>query len=156
MKISLAVVGKIGKSFLNAGIDEYTRRLSHYVSFDIQYIGDAKNTKSLSEKQQKQQEGVNILASLDSSDYVVLLDLAGKEMDSVKLSEYIDRIHTGGCSRITFVIGGSLGLSKEVIARADTRWKLSPNTFPHQLCRIIVLEQIYRAFRILHHEPYHK
>ena len=74
MKISLAVVGKIGKSFLNTGIDEYTRRLSHYVNFDIQYISDAKNTKNLTEKQQKQQEGVNILASLDTGDYVVLLD----------------------------------------------------------------------------------
>ena len=89
-------------------------------------------------------------------DVSILLDLAGKELDSVKLSEKINQLNTSGKSRIDFVIGGSLGVSEELIQRADFRWKLSPNTFPHQLCRLIVLEQIYRSFRILHHEPYHK
>ena len=101
-------------------------------------------------------EGSKLLKQIRDTDYVVLLDLAGKEMDSVSLSKHIESVHTRGYNRIVFVIGGSLGVSRELIARADFRWKLSVNTFPHQLCRIIVLEQIYRAFRILHHEPYHK
>ena len=111
---------------------------------------DAENEKV------KTTEGSKLLKQIRDTDYVVLLDLAGKEMDSVSLSKHIESVHTRGYNRIVFVIGGSLGVSRELIARADFRWKLSVNTFPHQLCRIIVLEQIYRAFRILHHEPYHK
>ena len=111
---------------------------------------DAENEKV------KTTEGSKLLKQIRDTDYVVLLDLAGKEMDSISLSKHIESVHTRGYNRIVFVIGGSLGVSRELIARADFRWKLSVNTFPHQLCRIIVLEQIYRAFRILHHEPYHK
>lgn len=157
--IRIVAVGRVKEKWMREGIGEYVRRIMPYEKIEIIEVDDEKAPESNSEAENekvKQMEGNRILKAIRDGEHVILLDLAGKEMDSVKLSEYIDRIHTGGCSRITFVIGGSLGLSKEVIARADTRWKLSPNTFPHQLCRIIVLEQIYRAFRILHHEPYHK
>ena len=102
-------------------------------------------------EQLKKIEGQRLLKQIHPQEYVILLDLAGKELDSVKLSEKINQLNTSGKSRIDFVIGGSLGVSEELIQRADFRWKLSPNTFS-----LIVLEQIYRSFRILHHEPYHK
>ena len=101
-------------------------------------------------------EAQRILKQIREGEYVILLDLAGKTMDSVKLAERIKAVHTSGKNRIDFVIGGSLGLADALQKRADFSWKISDNTFPHQLCRLIVLEQIYRAFRILNHEPYHK
>ncbi|MGM9940791.1 MAG: 23S rRNA (pseudouridine(1915)-N(3))-methyltransferase RlmH [Bulleidia sp.] len=157
--IRIAAVGRVKEKWMREGIAEYVRRIMPYEKIEIIEVDDEKAPESNSDAENekvKQVEGNRLLKQIRDGEYVILLDLAGKEMDSVRLSETIDRIHTGGYSRITFVIGGSLGLSKEVITRADQRWKLSVNTFPHQLCRIIVLEQIYRAFRILHHEPYHK
>ena len=117
----------------------------------------APESNSAAENEQvKKKEGERLLSRIKEDEYVILLDLAGKTMDSVQLSKKIQDLYTSGRSKIAFVIGGSLGVSNELIARADQRWCLSKNTFPHQLCRIIVLEQIYRGFRILHHEPYHK
>lgn len=144
---------------MREGIADYLKRIQPYEKTEIIEVEDEKAPESNSDAENekvKTTEGSKLLKQIRDTDYVVLLDLAGKEMDSVSLSKHIESVHTRGYNRIVFVIGGSLGVGRELIARADFRWKLSVNTFPHQLCRIIVLEQIYRAFRILHHEPYHK
>ena len=144
---------------MREGIADYLKRIQPYEKTEIIEVEDEKAPESNSDAENekvKTTEGSKLLKQIRDTDYVVLLDLAGKEMDSVSLSKHIESVHTRGYNRIVFVIGGSLGVSRELIARADFRWKLSVNTFPHQLCRIIVLEQIYRAFRILHNEPYHK
>ena len=155
MKISLLVVGKTVHSYLNQGIDEYTNRISRYCPFSIQYIADAKTTKSLSQEQQKQLEGDNITAALDKSDYVVLLDEHGKEFTSVDFSTYIERKMQSVPKRLVFIIGGPYGFSKEIYERANEKISLSKMTFPHDLIRLVFTEQLYRAFSIIHHEPYH-
>lgn len=155
MKISLLVVGKTVHSYLNQGIDEYTKRISRYCPFSIQYIADAKTTKSLSQEQQKQLEGDNIAAALDKSDYVVLLDEHGKEFTSVDFSAYIERKMQSVPKRLVFIIGGPYGFSKEIYGRANEKISLSKMTFPHDLIRLVFTEQLYRAFSIIHHEPYH-
>lgn len=155
MKISLLVVGKTVHSYLNQGIDEYTKRISRYCPFSIQYIADAKTTKSLSQEQQKQLEGNNIAAALDKSDYVVLLDEHGKEFTSVDFSTYIERKMQSVPKRLVFIIGGPYGFSKEIYGRANEKISLSKMTFPHDLIRLVFTEQLYRAFSIIHHEPYH-
>ncbi len=155
MKISLLVVGKTVHSYLNQGIEEYTKRISRYCPFSIQYIADAKTTKSLSQEQQKQSEGDNIAAALDKSDYVVLLDEHGKEFTSVDFSTYIERKMQSVPKRLVFIIGGPYGFSKEIYGRANEKISLSKMTFPHDLIRLVFTEQLYRAFSIIHHEPYH-
>ena len=155
MKITLMVVGKTTTGYLKPGIDDYTSRLKHYVPFDIQYVQDVKNTRNLSELQQKQNEGRSILASVDKSDYVVLLDEHGREMTSVQFSEYIQKRMSSGARRVVFVIGGPYGFSQEVYDRANEKISLSKMTFSHEMVRVIFAEQIYRAFTILNHEPYH-
>lgn len=155
MKISLLVVGKTVHSYLNQGIDEYTKRISRYCPFSIQYIADAKTTKSLSQEQQKQLEGDNIAAALDKSDYVVLLDEHGKEFTSVDFSAYIERKMQSVPKRLVFIVGGPYGFSKEIYGRANEKISLSKMTFPHDLIRLVFTEQLYRAFSIIHHEPYH-
>lgn len=157
--IRIAAVGRIKEKWMREGIADYLKRIQPYEKTEIIEVEDEKAPESNSDAENekvKTTEGSKLLKQIRDTDYVVLLDLAGKEMDSVSLSKHIESVHTRGYNRIVFVIGGSLGVSRELIARADFRWKLSVNTFPHQLCRIIILEQIYRAFRILHHEPYHK
>ena len=157
--IRIAAVGRIKEKWMREGIADYLKRIQPYEKTEIIEVEDEKAPESNSDAENekvKTTEGSKLLKQIRDTDYVVLLDLAGKEMDSVSLSKHIESVHTRGYNRIVFVIGGSLGVIRELIARADFRWKLSVNTFPHQLCRIIVLEQIYRAFRILHHEPYHK
>lgn len=157
--IRIIACGKVKEKWMREGIQEYAKRIQPYEKLEIIEVNDEKAPASNSEaenEQVKKTEGERLLRQIHDDDYVILLDLAGKEMDSVALSSKIDELHTHGKSHIDFVIGGSLGVSEELIQRADQRWKISVNTFPHQLCRIIVLEQIYRAFRILHHEPYHK
>lgn len=149
------VVGKTTTGYLKPGIDDYTNRLKHYVPFDIQYVQDAKNTRNLSELQQKQNEGRSILASVDKSDYVVLLDEHGRDMTSVQFSEYIQKRMSSGARRVVFVIGGPYGFSQEVYDRANEKISLSKMTFSHEMVRVIFAEQIYRAFTILNHEPYH-
>ena len=155
MKITLAVVGKTSTGYLKQGIDEYTRRLSHYVPFDIQYIGDAKNTKYLSEAQQKQNEGKSILAFLDKSDFVVLLDEHGKEYSSIEFSKYIQKHMSRGARRVVFIVGGPYGFSPEVYVRASDKISFSKMTFSHEMIRLLFSEQLYRAYTILNHEPYH-
>lgn len=155
MKFSLMVVGKTATGYLKQGIDEYVSRLSHYIAFDIQHITDAKNTKKLTEAQQKQAEGANILQRLEASDYVVLLDEHGKEYTSMEFSSYIQKRMSSGARRVVFVVGGPYGFSPEVYQRANDKLSLSKMTFSHEMIRLIFTEQLYRACTILNHEPYH-
>ena len=155
MKITLAVVGKISGGYLKQGIDDYTNRLSHYLPFNIQYIADAKSTKNLTEAQQKKQESKNILAAIDKSDYVVLLDEHGKEFTSMEFSRYIDKKMTTVSKRLVFVVGGPYGFDEDVYARANEKISLSKMTFSHEMIRLIFTEQLYRAMTILNGETYH-
>lgn len=157
--IRIAAVGRVKEKWMRDGLADYLKRIQPYEKIEVVEVDDEKAPESNSDAENeavKLTEGRKLLKNIKDNDFVILLDLAGKEMDSVSLSKKIEEIHTRGYNRITFVIGGSLGVSKGLISRADIRWKISVNTFPHQLCRIIVAEQIYRAFRILHNEPYHK
>ncbi len=155
MKVTLAVVGKTASGYLKQGIEEYTRRLAHYVSFEIQYIGDAKNTKKQTESQQKQNEGKSILATIDKRDFVVLLDEHGKQHTSVEFSTYVQKRMLSGVQRVVFVVGGPYGFCPEVYERADDKISFSKMTFSHEMIRLLFTEQLYRAFTILNHEPYH-
>ena len=153
--IRVIAVGRIKEKPMQQCIQEYLKRLQPYCKTEIVEVDDIAAPQSNSpaqNEQVKQREGERILAKLKKEETVVLLDLKGKSYTSEQLAEQIQQIFSYQGSQIAFVIGGSLGLS----ARADLRWKLSDLTFPHQLCRLLVLEQIYRSFRILNHEPYHK
>ncbi len=155
MKITLAVIGKTEVGFVKQGIDEYVKRLQHYVQFNIQYISDVKGTRNMSEAQQKVAEGRALLAALDTSDHVVLLDEHGSERTSVEYSQWLQRRLASGCKRLVFVVGGPYGFSDDVYQRANEKISLSKMTFPHELVRLIFVEQLYRAFTILRNEPYH-
>ena len=157
--IRIISCGRIKEKWMRDGLAEYVKRINAYDKLEVLEVADEKtpdNNSAAENEIVKDKEGKRILKLIKEEDYVILLDLAGKTMDSEKLASFVEQLYVKGKSRIDFVIGGSLGVSKELINRADFRWKLSDNTFPHQLCRIIVAEQIYRAFRIMHHEPYHK
>lgn len=155
MKITLAVVGKTSIGYLKDGIEEYVKRLKHYVSFEIKYIDDIKNTKNISEDQQKRIEGAKILSIIDKSDFLVLLDEHGKEHTSMQFSNYIQKRMLSGIKRIVFLIGGPYGFSQEVYKRSDDKVSFSKMTFNHEMIRLIFTEQLYRAFTIINHEPYH-
>ncbi|MBQ4367671.1 MAG: 23S rRNA (pseudouridine(1915)-N(3))-methyltransferase RlmH [Muribaculaceae bacterium] len=155
MKIALVVVGRTTTGYLKTGIDEYVRRLSHYVPFEIQYIGDIKNVRNLSEDQQCVAEGKSILSALAPSDYVALLDEHGSEYTSLQWAQYVQRRMSSGVRRLVFVVGGPYGFSQEVYARANDKVSLSKMTFSHEMVRLIFTEQLYRAFTILNNEPYH-
>lgn len=157
--IRILACGKVREKWMKEGIEEYLKRIRPYDRIEIAEAADEKAPESNSPAENeivKNKEGEKLLKLIREDEYVILLDLAGKTCDSLQLADKIQNLYTRSRSRITFVIGGSLGVSESLIRRADMRWKLSDNTFPHQLCRILVLEQIYRAFRIMHHEPYHK
>ena len=155
MKIELAVIGKTSIGYLKQGIDEYIKRLKHYVTFEIKYIDDIKNTKNISEDQQKRTEGAKILSLLDKSDFVVLLDEHGKEYTSIQYSSYIQKRMLSGAKKVVFVIGGPYGFSQEVYDRANDKISFSKMTFNHEMIRLIFTEQLYRAYTIINHEPYH-
>ena len=155
MKIELAVIGKTSIDYLKQGIDEYIKRLKHYVPFEIKYIDDIKNTKNISEDQQKRTEGAKILSLLDKSDFVVLLDEHGKEYTSMQYSSYIQKRMLSGAKKVVFVIGGPYGFSQEVYDRANDKISFSKMTFNHEMIRLIFTEQLYRAYTIINHEPYH-
>lgn len=155
MKIELAVIGKTSIGYLKQGIDEYIKRLKHYVPFEIKYIDDIKNAKNISEDQQKRTEGTKILSLLDKSDYVVLLDEHGKEYTSIQYSSYIQKRMLSGAKKVVFVIGGPYGFSQEVYDRANDKISFSKMTFNHEMIRLIFTEQLYRAYTIINHEPYH-
>lgn len=159
MKITLITVGKIKEKFYVDAIAEYSKRLSRYCKLDIVQVADEKTPDSaslLQEQQIKDKEGERILAQIRDGSYVAALVIEGEMLSSEQLAEKIDRLGVGGQSHIVFVIGGSLGLSEAVLRRADYKLSFSKMTFPHQLMRVILLEQIYRSYRIIHGEPYHK
>lgn len=155
MRITLAVIGKTEVGYIRQGIEEYVKRLQHYVTFNIQYIGDVKGTRNMSEAQQKVAEGKQLLSALESSDHVVLLDEHGTERTSIDYSQWLQRRMASGSKRLVFVVGGPYGFSQEVYDRANEKISLSKMTFPHELVRLVFVEQLYRAFTILRHEPYH-
>ena len=155
MKISLIVIGKTSHNYLSSGIDDYTKRINHYIPFSIQYVADAKNTKNLTQTQQKIAEGANLLNAFDKSDYVVLLDEHGKEFTSVNFSDFIGKKLQTVSKRIVFVVGGPYGFSEDVYNRANEKISLSKMTLPHDLIRLVFTEQLYRAFTIMNNEPYH-
>ena len=155
MKITLTVIGKTEVGYVRQGIDEYVKRLQHYVQFDIRYISDVKGTRNMSEAQQKVAEGRALLATLESSDHVVLLDEHGTERTSMDFSQWLQRRMASGSKRLVLVVGGPYGFSQEVYDRANEKVSLSKMTFPHELVRLIFVEQLYRAFTILKGEPYH-
>lgn len=159
MKITVLCVGKIKEKFYTQAIEEYSKRLSRYCKMDIIEVPDEKTPDNAGEQVNnaiKNKEGERILANIRQDDYVIALAIEGKMLDSVELSQYIEKLGIEGKSSIVFVIGGSLGLSKEVLDRADYKLSFSKMTFPHQLMRVILLEQVYRAYRIMTNQPYHK
>jgi 23S rRNA (pseudouridine1915-N3)-methyltransferase len=159
VNILIIVVGKLKEKYLKIGIDEYLKRLSSYAKLDVIEIPDEKAPEELSAaemEQVKQKEGEKILAKISKDTYVIALAIDGKMKSSEELADSLDKLATYGKSKIAFVIGGSLGLSNEVLKRADEKLSFSRMTFPHQLMRLILLEQVYRAYRINRNEPYHK
>lgn len=155
MKISLLVIGKTDARYFVDAIGEYEKRLVHYIPFEIEVIPDIKNTKNLSEEQQKDKEGELIIKNLQAGDYLVLLDDKGKEYTSLKFAQYIEKKTHTVPKRLVFVIGGPYGFSQAVYDRANEKLTLSRMTFSHQMVRLIFVEQVYRAMTILNNEPYH-
>ena len=155
VKVTLLVVGASANRHFIAAQNEYEQRLSHYLSFEMQVIPDIKNTRSLSEEQQKQREGELIIKQIQSGDYVVLLDERVKEYRSVELADWLQARMNSGCRRLLLVVGGPYGFSQEVYSRANDKLSLSRLTFSHQMIRLIFTEQLYRAMTILKGEPYH-
>ena len=151
--IKIIAVGKVKDRHLFALIEDYVKRISRYHKIEVIEVKDEPITDN--EKAVLDKEGQRALAKIDANDYVILLDLHGKSIDSLSLAAKIDSLFNTH-SKIAFVIGGSLGLSEELLRRADERIKLSDLTFLHQMTRLILLEQIYRSFKILNHETYHK
>lgn len=159
MEIRILSVGKIKEKYLNDGIAEYAKRLGRYCRLSFIQVADEKTPDKASDalnRQIRQIEGERLLKHIREQDYVIALAIEGKMLDSVELSALISRLGVEGKSCVDFVIGGSLGLSEAVLARADFKLSFSKMTFPHQLMQMILLEQIYRGCRIMNNEPYHK
>jgi 23S rRNA (pseudouridine1915-N3)-methyltransferase len=159
VNILIVTVGKLKEKYLKQGIEEYLKRLGSYAKVEVIEVPDEKAPEELSETemiQVKQKEGERILGKIGPDTYVIALAINGKLKSSEELADSLDKLATYGKSKIAFVIGGSLGLSDEVLKRADEQLSFSKMTFPHQLMRLILVEQIYRAYRINRGEPYHK
>ncbi|MCJ1909068.1 23S rRNA (pseudouridine(1915)-N(3))-methyltransferase RlmH [Planococcus ruber] len=159
MNISIVSVGKLKEKYLKSGIEEYTKRLGSYAKVNEVEVADEKAPEQLSEADMeivKKKEGERILAKISPDAYVIALAIDGKMKTSEQLAKDIESLMTYGRSKIVFVIGGSLGLHDEVLKRADEKLSFSKMTFPHQLMKLILVEQVYRAFRIMKGEPYHK
>jgi 23S rRNA (pseudouridine1915-N3)-methyltransferase len=155
MQIKLIAIGKTDDKQLLQLIEQYQKRLKHYIKFDLDIIPDIKNVKNLSEKQQKEKEGDLILKKINSTDVLVLLDENGKQFSSVDFSTYLQKKMNAGIKQLVFVIGGPYGFSDTVYQKAQGKISLSKMTFSHQMIRLFVVEQIYRGFTILKNEPYH-
>lgn len=155
MNIRLIAIGKTDNKDLQSLIDDYTKRLSFYVKFDLDIIPDIKNVKNLSEAQQKEKEGELILAKIGPTDQLILLDENGKTHSSVGFSDYLQKKMNTGIKTLVFVIGGPYGFSETVYQKAQGKVSLSEMTFSHQMVRLFVIEQLYRGFTILRNEPYH-
>ena len=159
MKISVLCVGKVKEKFYRDAIEEFVKRLSRYCKLEIIEVADEKTEEQSTENEirlVKAKEGERLLKNIKEDAYVIALCIDGKQLDSEELSEKIEKLGIQGNSHICFIIGGSLGLADAVVKRADLKLSFSKMTFPHQLMRVILLEQIYRAYRIINHEPYHK
>lgn len=159
MKISILCVGKIKEKFFTAAVQEYTKRLSRYAKVEIVEVADEKTIEGASQKEEdriRSTEGQRLLSRIPDGAYVIALAIEGESMSSVQLARRLESLTSSGESHIVFVIGGSLGLPPEVMGRSDMQLSFSKMTFPHQLMRVILLEQIYRSFRIIRGEPYHK
>lgn len=159
MRISVVCVGKIKEKYLKLGIDEFSKRLSKYCKLEVIELDDEKAPENLSDKEMmmiKDKEGKKILSKIKDNSHVIALAIDGKNLSSEELADTIDNLGVRGTSHIVFVIGGSLGLSDDVLRRSNYKLSFSKMTFPHQLMRLILLEQVYRAYRINNGEPYHK
>ncbi len=159
MKITVVAVGKIKERFFEDAVREYEKRLGRYCKLEIIQVADERTPDGAGEaleRQIKEKEGERILAHIRDGAYVIALAIEGKMLDSEELARKLGQLGVGGVSQVVFVIGGSLGLSGAVLERADYRLSFSKMTFPHQMMRVILLEQVYRGFRILNHQPYHK
>ncbi|WP_079529003.1 23S rRNA (pseudouridine(1915)-N(3))-methyltransferase RlmH [Halobacillus hunanensis] len=159
MKITIITVGKLKEKYLKQGIQEYVKRIGPYAKVDLIEVADEKAPENLSEAQMlevKQKEGERILSKINTDSYVITLEIDGQQLTSEKFAKKMDDLATYGKSKVAFVIGGSLGLSDEVLQRRDFGLSFSKMTFPHQLMRLVLVEQVYRAFKINRGEPYHK
>ena len=155
MNIELVVVGKTDMKEIEALVTMYTKRLNHYVKFAITTLADVRNTRKLSEAEQKRLEGEQILKLISDADHLMLLDEHGAELRSIEFADMLQRRMSAGTKRLVFVIGGPYGFSDAVYQRANSKLSLSKMTFSHQIVRAIFTEQLYRAFTILKNEPYH-
>jgi 23S rRNA (pseudouridine1915-N3)-methyltransferase len=155
MKIRLLQIGKTQESYLLSGIQEYKKRINNYIQIEIETILNIKNSTSINNEVLKQKESELILQKLKKEDVLILLDEKGNKFDSVGFSQFMQRQMNSGNKQVVFLIGGAYGFSKEIYERADGKISISPMTFSHQLIRLIFLEQLYRAFTIIHHHPYH-
>jgi 23S rRNA (pseudouridine1915-N3)-methyltransferase len=155
MNIKLIAIGKTDNKNLQALIEEYTKRLSFYIKFELEIIPDIKNVKNLSESQQKEKEGELILSKLTTTDQLILLDENGKSFSSVGFSDYLQKKMNTGIKTLVFVIGGPYGFSEEIYQKSQGKIALSEMTFSHQMVRLFFIEQLYRGFTILKNEPYH-
>ncbi|SFR75309.1 23S rRNA (pseudouridine(1915)-N(3))-methyltransferase RlmH [Anaeromicropila populeti] len=159
MKISVLCVGKIKEKYFAQGIGEYEKRLSRYCKLDIIEVADEKTPDQASLAEEaliKKKEGERLAKYIKDDSYVIALAIEGQQMDSVEFSKAIEQLGIHGVSHIVFVIGGSLGLDMDILKRADKKLSFSKMTFPHQMMRMILLEQVYRGYRIMKGEPYHK
>ncbi len=155
MKIFLLVIGKTDETYLQNGIEIFLKRIPHYIAFEMKVLPDLKNSKNLSEDQQKEKEGELIIQQLAPADEIILLDENGTETSSVEFARFLEKKMISGIKRLVFVIGGPYGFSATLYSRANTKLSLSKMTFSHQMVRLIFAEQLYRAMTILKGEPYH-
>ena len=155
MQIKLLAIGKTDNKQLQQLIEDYQKRLGHYIKFNLEIIPDLKNTKNLSETQQKQKEGELIISKLNNTDILILLDENGKQLDSIAFSNYLQKHMNSGIKQLVFVIGGPYGFSEEIYNKSHGKLSLSKMTFSHQMVRLFFIEQLYRGFTILQNEPYH-
>jgi 23S rRNA (pseudouridine1915-N3)-methyltransferase len=155
MKICLLVIGKTDEAYLQKGIELFLKRIPHYISFEMKLIPDIKNSKNLSEDQQKEKEGELIFQQITTSDELFLLDEQGMEVSSIEFARFLEKKMISGIKRLVFVVGGPYGFSGNIYSRANGKVSLSKMTFSHQMVRLIFLEQLYRAMTILKGEPYH-
>ncbi len=159
MKITILCVGKIKEKFYRDAVSEYEKRLGRYTKFQIIEVSDEKTIENPSDAEArliKDKEGERILSQVKDDMYLIAMAIDGKDYDSVSLSKHLEGLMLNGNSHLCFVIGGSLGLSEQVLLRCQEKLSFSKLTFPHQLMRVILAEQIYRSFRIMKNEPYHK
>ncbi len=155
MKITLIAIGKTDDKQLLSLIENYLKRLKHYCRFELEIINDLKNSKNISEKEQKEKEGLLILKKVEKSDFLVILDEKGKQYTSVNFSKYLQKHMNNSTKNLVFLIGGPYGFSQAIYDRAQQKIALSEMTFSHQMIRLFFIEQIYRAHTILRNEPYH-